>query len=198
MINNSMRDLPSFTDMGFDNDFSINVEPRENRVLAPNRLSEGIQMILNDRIIDEYVAHYFYRNAANWCQNVNFKEAASYFIQESNTELEHAKKIQEYLTQWNCAPILMPVKSDLEFNSLIDIINQAYLMEYNLLETYSSNQKDLLSMHIPTFNFIQEYVNIQNEAVGEYSDLLNALELINVENKLDVLIFEKTYFKNQL
>ena len=49
-------------------------------------------------------------------------------------------------------------------------------------------------LHPPTHNFIQKYVDVQNEAVGEYSDLLNALCLINPDNKLDLLYFEQTYF----
>jgi hypothetical protein len=37
-------------------------------------------------------------------------------------------------------------------------------------------------------------VDFQNQEVAEYSDLLNALELIDINNKLDVLFFEKNYF----
>ena len=59
---------------------------------------------------------------------------------------------------------------------------------------YSKDQQSLLGVHPATFNFIQKYVDIQNDSVAEYSDLLNALQLVNIENKLDVLIFEDKYF----
>jgi ferritin len=49
-------------------------------------------------------------------------------------------------------------------------------------------------LHPATFNFIQKYVDIQNDEVSEYSDFLNALVLIDTNNKLDVLYFEQTYF----
>jgi ferritin len=49
--------------------------------------------------------------------------------------------------------------------------------------------------HPATFNFLQKYVTMQNESVAEFSDLLNALELIDINNRLDVLFFETKYFK---
>ena len=62
------------------------------------------------------------------------------------------------------------------------------------LLTKVRNQKELADLHPATFNFIQKYVDIQNGEVEEYSDFLNALELVNVENKFEVLYFENTYF----
>lgn len=51
-----------------------------------------------------------------------------------------------------------------------------------------------MNLHPATHNFIQGMVDIQNQTVAEYSDLLNALYLVNVNNKLDLLYFEQTYF----
>jgi hypothetical protein len=83
------------------------------QVVTPAKLNDKAISILTDRIRDEYTAHYFYRSAANWCKNVNYKKAAEFF---------------------------------------------------------------------------------ENEAVIEYSDLLNALILVNHEDKFQVLYFEQTYF----
>jgi hypothetical protein len=58
----------------------------------------------------------------------------------------------------------------------------------------SEHQKMLMNLHPATHNFIQGMVDIQNQTVAEYSDLLNALYLVNVNNKLDLLYFEQTYF----
>ena len=44
-----------------------------------------------------------------------------------------------------------------------------------------------------TFNFIQQFVDIQNESVGVFSDLLNGLMLVDVTNRLDLLVFEGEY-----
>jgi ferritin len=159
-----------------------------------NDFSESISSSLNERIGDEYAAHYFYRNAANWCKNVNYKNATVYFEGEAASELDHAKGLQDYLTQWNLMPAIPTAPTQHSFKNLADIINKAYEIEYELMLKYSDNQKEFLNEHPATFNFIQKYVDIQNEAVAEYSDLLNALNLVDINNRLDVLYFENNYF----
>ena len=165
-----------------------------NSPINPKTLPGEIEKLLNERLGDEYTAYYFYRNAANWCKGVNYKKAAAFFEGEAAAELEHALGIQDYLTQWNLIPAIPQVETTRNFSSLIDIINHAYVIEFELLQKYSVNQQELLISHPATFNFIQKYVDIQNGEVAEYSDLLNAAVLINCNNKLDVLIFEQTYF----
>ena len=166
----------------------------ESGLVTPVSLTDDIVSIFNERIGDEYTAHYFYRNAANWCRNANYKKATAFFDGEASSELEHAQGLQDYLTQWNLMPNIPQVPTVQNFESLVDIINKAYELEFNLLEKYSENQKELVDLHPATFNFIQKYVDIQNGEVEEYSDFLNALELVNVENKFEILYFENTYF----
>ena len=45
-----------------------------------------------------------------------------------------------------------------------------------------------------SFISMKNGVSAINEAVGEYSDLLNALNLVDSNNKFEVLYFEQTYF----
>lgn len=115
-------------------------------------------------------------------------------MHKANGELEHSKGLQDYLTQWNVIPTIPQAQTTFNFSGLIDIINQAYQMEYSLLEKYSKNQQELLTTHPATFNFIQKYVDIQNGEVSEYADLLNGAVLVNYEDKFQVLYFEQTYF----
>ena len=49
----------------------------------PKELSPKIVDMLNNRLKDEYAAHFFYRNAANWCDDANYKKAAAFFTQEA-------------------------------------------------------------------------------------------------------------------
>jgi ferritin len=162
--------------------------------IMPKALPKEIELTLNSRLGDEYTAYYFYRNAANWCKGVNYPKAAAFFEKEAAGELEHALKIQDYLTQWNLYPDIPAVETGRAFLGLVDLINQAYELEWNLLQKYSNDQKEIFRDHPATFNFIQEYVDIQVGEVSEYSDLLNALQLIDVSSKLDLLVFEDRYF----
>ena len=162
-------------------------------VAIPHALPADIIKTIDDRIGDEYTAHFFYRSAANWCKNSNYKKAAAFFEAESMSELEHAKGLQDYLTQWNIIPAIPSAPTNIQFVNLVDIINKAYSLEYGLFEKYCAFQQSLVG-NPATFNFIQGYVDIQNQSIAEYSDLLNALQLIDINTKLDLLVFENTYF----
>jgi ferritin len=188
---------------GFTKDGNSSMMKEDENMTGPTELvtpktlndfSDAISTALNERIGDEYAAHYFYRNAANWCKNANYKNATAYFEGEASSELDHAKGLQDYLTQWNLLPAIPAAPTQHSFKNLADIINKAYEIEYDLMVKYSDNQKEFLSAHPATFNFIQKYVDIQNEAVAEYSDLLNALNLVDINNRLDALYFENNYF----
>lgn len=163
-------------------------------LVTPKTLPASVVKTINERIGDEYAAHYFYRNAANWCRDKNYKKAAAFFEAEANAELEHAKGLQDYVTQWNELPTIPSAPTEVKFESLVDIVNGAYEMEYNLFQEYSDFQTELLTEHPATFNFIQGYLNGQNESVAEYCDLINALELVDINNRLDILYFENQYF----
>lgn len=165
------------------------------KILEPIKLDESVVNILTERIRDEYVAHYYYRNASNWCVDANYKKAAKFFEDEANNELEHAKKLQDYIVSWNIIPVIPPVDPKIaSFNNLVEIINGGYKLEYNLLVDYNESSSKLFTADLTTFDFLQEFRKIQKESVAEYSDLLNALNLIDVNNKFEILYFENTYF----
>ena len=161
---------------------------------VPKPLNPQSVAILNERLVDEYTAHFFYRNATNWCKNAAYNKAATYFEAEAVSELGHAEKLQNYLVDWNIQPTMPAVKPNIVFMSLIDIVNKAYFLEYGLFEKYNTDSHKLFESDITTFDFLGEFRKIQKDSVVEYSDLLNAAMLINTENRFDILYFEQTYF----
>ena len=95
-----------------------------------NKLPQAITTLLLDRLRYELNAAYFYRAASNWCKDIGFENAASYFEKESEDEFSHAKGIENFLTQWNVIPQLPPIpKPEINFNNLPDVIDQAYSIE---------------------------------------------------------------------
>jgi ferritin len=171
-----------------------NDEKNEGGRVKLYKLSESVINILTDRIKDEYTAHYYYRAATNWCEDMNYKKAAEFFKNEANDELTHAEKIQEYMVGFNIIPEIPQAPTKHTFNSLIDIINGAYKMELDLMNEYNKNSQDLISEDITTFDFLTEFRQIQKGAVVEYNDLINASDLVNMKDKFQVLYFEQTYF----
>ena len=161
----------------------------------PNQLRSEVVSLLNKRIGDEYTAHYFYRSAANWCKDRNYKKAAAFFDHEADDELVHAKGLQNYITDWSVIPTIPTVTTNHKFNNLAEIIVQAYDMEYGLLMSYSDNSRIIFNLgDVATFVFLQDYVKQNTTSTAEYADFINALQLINPENNFELLYFENTYF----
>jgi ferritin len=158
------------------------------------KLNSKTIKILTDRIKDEYTAHYFYRAATNWCRDKNYKKAAEFFSNEADDELTHAKKIQEYMVDFNIIPVIPQAPIDHKFDGLIDIIYGAYKMELALMKAYNEDSKDLFSDDITTFDFLGEFREIQKGAVVEYNDLINGSDFLDTKDKFQVLYFEQTYF----
>tara|TARA_R110000868_G_scaffold178528_2_gene418224 strand:+ start:3915 stop:4409 length:495 start_codon:yes stop_codon:yes gene_type:complete len=163
--------------------------------MTPVKLPSEIANLLNERLSDEYAAHYYYRQVTNYCDNLGFLKAAEYFKGEAEDELKHAEGIQKYLTDWNVQPLLAPVEPPQRTSGLVDAIEKAYKMEYDLYEAYEEISGEILKKDLCTFDFLQQYRTIQRMAVAEYSTFLNQLELIDKEDKNWVYEFEKRAFK---
>lgn len=161
-----------------------------------NKLPQAITTLLLDRLRDELNAAYFYRAASNWCKDIGFENAASYFEKESEDEFSHAKGIENFLTQWNVIPQLPPIpKPEINFNNLPDVIDQAYSIEYVLYGDYNSTSKKALEIDPSVFDFLSKYRAIQTASVSEYSDFKNSLALINASDKFQLFMWEKENFK---
>jgi len=157
-------------------------------------LSDKTINILTNRLADEYTAHYYYRAAANWCNDMNYKKASVFFTTEANTELQHAEGLQKYMTDFNIIPEIPAVDTNFEFENLVDVIYGAYSMELGLMKAYNKDSQLVFGDDITTFDFLTAYREGQKNSVVEYNDLINALELIDKNDKFQVLYFEQTYF----
>lgn len=157
-------------------------------------LNDKVIQILIARIKDEYTAHYYYRAAANWCQDMNYKKAAEYFKNEADDELTHAKKLQEYMVDFNIQPDIPQAQTTHNFSNLIDIIHGAYKIELDLMMKYNKSSQMVFADDLTTFDFLTEFREIQKNSVVEYNDLINASNLVDKTDKFQVLYFENTYF----
>lgn len=168
--------------------------PSKNNEPKLYKLSDKVVKMLNDRIKDEYHAHGLYRAAANWCHDQNYKKAAAFFDADSKTELEHAEILQKYMTDFNIIPFVEGNKEKFEFDNLIDIVHQAYEFELYLMKQYTKNSQDVFAEDLITFDFLEQFRNIQRESVVEFNDLINGSNLVDKSDKFQVLYFEQTYF----
>jgi bacterioferritin (cytochrome b1) len=119
--------------------------------MIPNKLDKGAVDLLAPRHLDEMDAFYFYRAASNWCQGVGYIKAAAFFAAESEDELGHAGKIEKYLVDWNITvPLPTVPKPQVEFSGLLEILEEAYKIEYNLYEAYEETSKKMFNVDLCT------------------------------------------------
>jgi ferritin len=163
----------------------------------PKKLPSEIVALLLPRLQDEYNAFYMYRSASNWCNNVGYMKAGKYFAKESEDELAHAKKIEDFLVQWNVTPELpMVAQPTLEFKNLPEIIEAAYDVEYKLYEMYEETSVKIFETgDICVFDFLQPFRAIQTASVAEYSDMINILDGVNTESKFELFMLEENLFE---
>jgi len=163
--------------------------------MTPNKLDKDVVDLLLPRLKDEYNAFYFYRAAANWCKGVGYFKAAEFFAKESEDELSHAKKIEDYLVDWNVDPELPTVeRPQITFAGLINVIESAYMIEYALYEDYEGTSMEMFKKDLCVFDFLQQFRMLQKQSVAEYSDKLNILEGVDAKDKFNMLLLEKKLF----
>lgn len=163
--------------------------------MKPHSLDKGVVDLLAPRHLDEMDAFYFYRAASNWCQGVGYFKAAEFFAAESQDELEHAAKIEKYLVDWNITvPLPSVPKPQVDFSGLLEVLEEAYKIEYDLYEAYEETSKKLFNMDLCTFDFLQQFRLIQTKSVAEYSDKLNLLEDVDGKDKFKLLLLEEKLF----
>jgi ferritin len=163
--------------------------------MTPNKLDKDVVDLLLPRLKDEYNAFYFYRAAANWCKGVGYFKAAEFFAKESEDELSHAKKIEDYLVDWNVDPELPTVeRPQITFAGLVNVIESAYMIEYALYEDYEGTSMEMFKKDLCVFDFLQQFRMLQKQSVAEYSDKLNILEGVDAKDKFNMLLLEEKLF----
>lgn len=163
-------------------------------MITPSKLPAVVKEALLARLKDEYTASHHYSQAAQWFRNNGFELAAKFFEAEAVSELEHAKGIERYLTDWN-ENYSIPVPELLEKpDNFAKWIEASYNLENGL---YGKYQKDGFNFfnagHLAAFTFIQKYIQIQNDSVIEYSDMLNVMMGIT-GGKFELLLIEEKLF----
>lgn len=150
--------------------------------------------IMQERLADEYKAERFYKCASTWCDLNGFKEASDYFVDEYHEERRHEHKIEKNLTDWGIVPSLPAVAAaQPAFNDIVDIINQAYEMEYALCEAYQKAVLDVQNEYPSCAIFFNKFVKIQNESVISYAGMIKKLE--GITGVFELQVMSKKLFK---
>ena len=166
-------------------------------MIKPEKLSKEVVDLLILGLEKEYEHSYFYQSVSNWCASNGYIQAAEFFLKESDEEIGHARRFQNYLIDWNVIPQLPTNKTPriLEFKNLLNCIEEIYDNEINLYEEYNDiSMKIFKCGDISAFDFMQFYRDAQKSSVTTFSDMLNKLEGVDVNDKFKMLLLQEKLF----
>lgn len=134
----------------------------------------------------ELTASQVYLHLTNRMKSLGYFGAEKFFAGESKDERKHYANIENFMNKMNCE-LEVPTLGNVSENvtNIKEALELAYKMELELLKAYESCAKDP-QLSVKVVLLLQEYVEIQVDAVGEYGDLLNRLALTT-----DMLLFDK-------
>ena len=139
----------------------------------------------------ELTASHVYQHLTNRMKSLGYFGAEAFFLKESLDERTHYAKLAAFMNDLNCeleVPSLMPVTSDTA--SIGDALEMAYKMEADLLAEYERVSN--MDITRKTVILLQDMINIQVGAVGEYGDLINRLKLTDNMLVFDADLLERS------
>ena len=151
--------------------------------------------ILLERLKDEYSARMFYRNSFIMLSNKGFNKAAEFAKNEAKDELKHSAIIEQFLIDWGI-PFEVPLPYAVSIpTSLKEFIEIAFGLEKSLYEKYSKNAIEEMSGDQSVYSLLLSFIEIQRKSVAEYKNLIDRMNLVNMNNNLNVFMFEAESFK---
>jgi ferritin len=140
-------------------------------------LTEKEIALINGLGKEELTASHVYTHLCNSMKTLGFFGAEKFFLAESLSEREHYNKLEGFMNDMNeqiDVPALDAV--DVDISDLMDAFEYAYDMESGLLAKY----EDAWEKGTPKMKaLINEFIDIQVQAVGEYGDLIARLSRTN-------------------
>lgn len=150
-------------------------------------LEKAVVSTLTDRLKNEFEAERFYIAAYNWCKLNSFDKAADFFKAEAASERSHQEVIMSHLTGWNVNPVLPSIEASPTFSGIADILERAYNMEYDLYAAYEQSMSDVGEKDYGCKVFLIQFLEIQNQSVIEYADMIKKVEGIDEIGELRLL-----------
>lgn len=160
--------------------------------MAEYTLNPKITKLIDDLVNEELFASYHYRSAFAWCALKNYQGGKSFFDKESKDEQKHATGLIDYAADWGHIVRFSDISMPDSFNSLVDIIDKSLELEYSLCEKYKGAYKLALEIQENTaVALFAKYIEIQDNAVREYSTLLQQATSYATGGEMGVRLFDE-------
>ena len=138
----------------------------------------------------ELTASQTYLHLTNRMKSLGYFGAESFFASESKDERKHYAKHADFMNKMNAelsTESLEKVTTDV--SNIKEALTLAYNMEKDLMDEYEKSARRT-DLSLKVVLLLQEFLEIQVDAVGEYGDLLNRLALTD-----NMLLFDQELSK---
>jgi len=160
--------------------------------MAEYTLNTKITKLIDDLVNEELFASYHYKSAFAWCALKNYNGGKAFFDKESQDEQVHATGLIDYAADWGHLVRFSDIAMPDTFKSLVDIISKSLETEYALCEKYKEAYKIALDVQANTaVALFAKYIEIQDNAVREYSTLLEQATSYASGGELGVRLFDE-------
>ena len=155
-------------------------------------LSTSVLSKLNEQIEVEFYSSNLYLQMGSWCEANNFTGAAKFLIEHADEEMEHMRRVFNYINSSGSQAIIPALKQPPhEYGSLLSIFEEIYQHEcyvtstINTLVATTTQENDYF-----TLNFLQWYVEEQHEEEQLFLVVLERMRMVE-GSKSGLLIIDK-------
>ena len=163
-------------------------------MLVKSMLSAEMKKGLQQSIYWELYQSNLWKSLANQLQRLGLFGSQKYFLAESAEELTHYQIIVEFMNDMgDCAELPKIEAIADKVKNIGDALEIGYEIETEVYNHYKDLAKDAMEEDLVVFEFLQQFVKIQREAVGAYGDLLAKYKI--AEETKEILFFDKSIGK---
>lgn len=145
--------------------------------------SKKLEKALNKQIKLEAAASFSYLAKASWCEGKGLNGCAKFFYAHAEEERQHMLKVFTYLNDIggrSIVPAIDEPKQD--FKNIKEVVEHS-LKEEEKVTTAVHELSELSNAEkaYGTYNFVQFYVDEQNEEEVLFNNILEKIDLIGLE-----------------
>lgn len=153
------------------------------------RLSEELTDILNKQVKNELESSQVYRGMSCWLDDKGWIDASKYFFKSADEELDHMRKIYEFLFDRNVlakVPSTDDVKQ--EYDSIRNVVEESLQHEMDVTAQWEDiSELAKKEDDNTTYEFCQWFLKEQIEEESKFRDILFKMNLDMPKYEIDEL-----------
>lgn len=141
-------------------------------------ISKNLENAINEQINFEFYSAYTYLAMSAYAEEINFPGAANFFKIQAQEELDHARKMYDYLFQKGGKVVLEAIeKPKAEFDNLLNIFEEGLKHEQTVTKRiYNIANIALDEKEHATMSFLSWFVDEQVEEEENFTNLVKKIK----------------------